>query len=246
MTEQEWVECNEPMLMLKLLQGKASDRKLRLFACACCRRFWQVMDEPSRAILEVAERYADNQATPQERRAASISERDYELAYPAVMNARNEAITCTIAVSMGKTAFMPGRPKLGQINKAGESAWWAAQVAAFERVPSAKTQTHRESNMPFIKARMEEGQEQGRLLHDIFGNPFRPVAIDPVWLTWHDGTVRQLAQAIYDDRRFADLPILADALEEAGCDQADILAHFRVPGQHVRGCWAVELLLAKN
>jgi hypothetical protein len=80
---------------------------------------------------------------------------------------------------------------------------------------------------------------------DIFGNPFRPVAIDPGWLAWSDGTVRKLAQATYDDRRFDLLPILADALEEAGCTDADILAHCRGPGPHVRGCWVVDLLLGK-
>jgi hypothetical protein len=81
------------------------------------------------------------------------------------------------------------------------------------------------------------------LLRDIFGNPFRPVVADPAWLT---PTVVAIAEAIYRDRAFDRLPILADALEEAGCTDADLLLHCRQPGEHVRGCWAVDLVLGKG
>jgi hypothetical protein len=70
--------------------------------------------------------------------------------------------------------------------------------------------------------------------------------IDSAWLAWRDGTIPKLAQSIYDRRQFADLPILADALEDAGCDNADLLRHCREPGEHVRGCWVVDLLLGKT
>jgi hypothetical protein len=77
--------------------------------------------------------------------------------------------------------------------------------------------------------------------------PFRPApAVDPSWLAWNGGTVAKLAAAIYDERRFGDLPILADALEEAGCADAAVLAHCREPGDHVRGCWAVDLLTGRG
>jgi len=82
-----------------------------------------------------------------------------------------------------------------------------------------------------------------RLLRDIFGNPFRPVAFDPAWRT---ATATSLAEAIYADRAFDRLPILADALEDAGCTSADVLEHCRQPGEHVRGCWVVDLVLAKS
>ena len=81
------------------------------------------------------------------------------------------------------------------------------------------------------------------LFYDIFGNPFRPVVADPGWLT---PTVRAIASALYSDRAFDRLPILADALEEAGCTDADILLHCRRPGEHVRGCWVVDLVLGKD
>ena len=81
------------------------------------------------------------------------------------------------------------------------------------------------------------------IIRDLFGNPFRAATAEPVWLT---STVVSLAQAIYPDWAFDRLPILADALEDAGCDNADILAHCRDDGPHVRGCWAVDLILGKE
>jgi hypothetical protein len=85
--------------------------------------------------------------------------------------------------------------------------------------------------------------DQTALLRDIFGNPFRPVAVDPAWLT---SDVLALAKGIYEDRAFDRMPILADALQEAGCDSDDILNHCRGPGPHARGCWVVDLILGKS
>lgn len=84
------------------------------------------------------------------------------------------------------------------------------------------------------------------LLRDIFGNPFRSPSVDPSWLAWNDAVLPKLAGVIYDERAFDRLPILADALEEAGCTNADILNHCRQPGEHVRGCWVIDLLRGKK
>jgi hypothetical protein len=91
-----------------------------------------------------------------------------------------------------------------------------------------------------------EPAEKAAFLRDLFGNPFRPLAINPAWLAWNDGTVVKLAQSIYDDRAFDRLPILADALEDAGCNDAELLSHLRGPGPHVRGCWALDLILGRS
>jgi hypothetical protein len=87
-------------------------------------------------------------------------------------------------------------------------------------------------------------------VREIMGNPFRPVTLDPAWQT---STVVALARAAYDNRSVpagtlepARLGVLADALEEAGCDNNDILNHCRKPGVHVPGCWVVDLLLGKE
>jgi hypothetical protein len=75
---------------------------------------------------------------------------------------------------------------------------------------------------------------------------FQPAAIRPEVLAWDGGRVSKLGQAIYDERRFDDLPILADALEDAGCTDQSILEHLRSPGPHVRGCWVVDLLTERK
>ena len=80
-------------------------------------------------------------------------------------------------------------------------------------------------------------------IRDIFGNPFRPVAADPAWLT---PAVRSIAAGIYEGGAFDRLPVLADALQEAGCANADMLLHCRTPAEHVRGCWVVDLVLGKE
>jgi hypothetical protein len=91
-------------------------------------------------------------------------------------------------------------------------------------------------------AEARERERQCHLLRDIVGNPFRPVGIDPLWLSWRDGTIPKIAQTIYEERAFDRLPILADALVDAGCTNEDILKHCREAGEHVRGCWVVDLL----
>jgi hypothetical protein len=92
-------------------------------------------------------------------------------------------------------------------------------------------------------AAQQELRVQSDIIRDIFGNPFRPVAFDPEWRT---NTVLAIGRQMYDSREFAPMPILADALQDAGCDNADILDHCRGPGPHVRGCWVVDLVLGKE
>jgi hypothetical protein len=88
--------------------------------------------------------------------------------------------------------------------------------------------------------------KQAECLCCIVGNPFRPVQHDPAWLRWRDGAIIHMAQTIYDDRCFQDLPILADPLEEASGTDAELLGRCRGTGEHVRGCWVVDLVLAKS
>src|SRR5262249_3252043 len=93
-----------------------------------------------------------------------------------------------------------------------------------------------------------EREALGDLLRDIF-NPFRPLPpLPPAILALNDSVAVKLAARIYEERDFSceSMGVLADALEEAGCQDADILGHLRSPGPHVRGCWAVDLLLGKE
>jgi hypothetical protein len=110
----------------------------------------------------------------------------------------------------------------------------AAWLAAYARAPNLLEQP-------------AELRAQADLVRDLFGNPFRPPApAEAAWLEWDGGAVRRLAQAVYSERAFADLPVLADALEDAGCEEGDLLAHLRGPGPHALGCWALDLLLGKG
>lgn len=214
MTEAEWMDCTEPGKMLKFLTGKIGDRKLRLFACACCRDIWELIpSEASRKSLEASEEYAEGRIRRKD--LIEMRERarrdDSDFAQWAVMAA--------------------SRPKI--------AGAWVAQLAA-----DAKNRPgiHRS----FAPTSQRSQQQQCRHLRDIFGSlPFRPIFIDPNWLVWNDGIVRKLAQTIYEERCFSDLPILADALEEGGCTDAALLGHLRGSGRHVRGCWALDAILGK-
>jgi hypothetical protein len=134
---------------------------------------------------------------------------------------------------------------------AAQAACGAADLAAAYstcKTPDVKT------NFPpdrekWIKV---EQQQQIVLLRDITGDPFRAVAIHPAWLAYENGTIAKLAQAAYDERQLPSglldpirLAVLADALEEAGCKHDELLRHLRGPGEHVRGCWLLDLLLEK-
>src|SRR5262245_25201821 len=93
-------------------------------------------------------------------------------------------------------------------------------------------------------AGLKKGAADCDLIRDILGNPFRELpTIETQWFAWNGGALWNMAQAIYNERAFDRMPILADALEDAGCDDADILRHCRGPGEHVRGCWLIDLLL---
>jgi hypothetical protein len=214
MTEQEWLACTDPQPMLEFLRGTASDRKLRLFACACCRRLWHLLtDERSRNAVEVAEQFADGRKTTDE-----ISARFHD-AEPVKYDFHHNYFAADAASRCLHRSH-------GLVPK---SIQWAVTSAAPEDGKAT--------------AATAETTEQTGLVRCIFGNPFRPVTINPSWLT---STVIQLAEAIYHERAFERLPILADALEDAGCSSAEILAHCRQGGEHCRGCWVVDLVLGKE
>jgi hypothetical protein len=201
--------------MLEFLHGRASDRKLRLFACACCRAAPddRIGDAEVRAI-ETSERYADGLATREQLRAARKAVFSRLGRYVCHLQPWH-AVWLVAGVLLNLTAA----PLLPSID---EEDWFDGYFQVLRQASSW--------HCP--------------LLHDLFGPlPFRQVPFDPAWRT---PDVRRVAEAIYEERAFDRLPILADALEEAGCDHAEILGHCRGPGDHVRGCWVVDLALGKG
>lgn len=230
MTEQEWLACDDPPIMLEFLEEKAGERKLRLFAVGCCSRIMRLLsDQRSVDAVLVTDRYIDGTASADEvREAIAAARAAYENAFQTHDNA---ALSVTYLAADGYDAAI-------------FSAAYAAYAVGHD---CAAGQTSQEDiHRKYTDGENAERVQQAELLRHIIGNPFRHVTIDDAWLTWKDGTVPKLAQAIYDERAFDRLPILADALEESGCTNEEILAHCRGAGPHVRGCWVVDLIREKK
>jgi hypothetical protein len=218
MTEAQWLACADVYPMVDHLGKAASDRKLRLFAIACCRRVWHLLgDQRSREIVAVAERYADGDANDEELAAAG----------EAASNVDNGTLDAEYYAA-----------------EAASSLCWRVDDG-FGSGYHAKLLWY---DVQYTLG--EAGDHLSGLLRDVIGNPFRRVGLSPAWRT---PTTVTLAQAAYYERNpaggeldMARLLVLADALEEAGCTEQLILDHLRAPGPHVRGCFAVDLVLAKE
>jgi hypothetical protein len=231
-TEAEWLACDDLVPMLKYLFGPAtirnehgdewnvylekrtSDRKLRLFAVACCFRIWQLIsDERCRRAVVVGEQDADGEAET------------WELEY-----------------TREEIEFVRHREVNVYNRQALQAACWAIEPDSTDAVLHAPALAEAAARSNWYT--FTEQAAQVALLRDIFGNPFRPVAFSPVWRT---STAVTLAQQMYDAREFSAMPILADALQDAGCDNEEVLNHCRgADGTHVRGCWVVDLVLGKG
>ena len=240
MIEAEWLACTEPQPMLEFLQSKVSDRKLRLFAVACCRTIWHLLtDERSRRAVDVLERYADGQATDTELYAAAQNAHN---AAEDGDNAENPYAGWTAANAVGAGQVDEDDEDLDE--RRGMDAFRDAKDTAFSAAWAIGHFYHPDGSGDAWNARTKAHEAvESDLLRDVVGNPFCTVTFDQAWLT---ATVKSLAQTIYDNRRFEELFLLADALEEAGCANQDLLKHCRQSGEHVRGCWVVELTLGKK
>jgi hypothetical protein len=138
---------------------------------------------------------------------------------------------------------LASREELREVCEAARLVWAASNWAGMLAAETTETDD--------VPRRLWKSQSD--FLRDLFGNPFRPAALDPAWLSWNNGTVPKLAQAAYDDRLLpsgeldpARLAVLADALEESGCADAGLLGHLRGPLPHVCGCFAVDLLTGRE
>lgn len=247
MTEQEWLTCTEPQKMLDFLRGKASDRSLRLFSCACCRRIWHLLSERrGRKAIEVAERYAD---IDRETIPLELFEEDLGLIIMSLENeSENLMASATTAADEAQTSAAFAAVQCVTLTGEAGAEYTSANVisAIFHEATAASAPSA-------AAARVAERDKQAILLRDIFGNPFRPIGIDPPSLHWNDAVVVRLAQAAYEERILpagtldnTRLLILADALEEAGCTDGQILTHLRSSGKHYRGCWVLDMVLGKN
>ena len=252
MTESEWLACTDPTILLNFLRDQASDRKLRLFACACCRRIWNwVTDKQCRRVVELTEQAVDGFLDVEAVNAIDWGYVTDDCGGPG----EPYRTAFMVAGHVGYGIFAPMRPWFNKgltwtiddetrltADAAEGSAWVAAEATtAFPNRPFTTDDLKIWESL--VQA---EKERQTPLLRDIVGNPFQPVGIDLAWLRWRDGTIAHIAHAIYNHRSFQDLPVLADALEEAGCTTPEILDHCRGPGEHVRGCWMVDSVLGRK
>jgi hypothetical protein len=232
MTEAEWRVATDPAPMIAFLRRKSSGRKRRLFAVACCRRIWHLFaEEGFRQTVLAVERCADEvQPNWTACRMPAIT---------AARRLRRDGVTTVPLEYYAALGSACAQPQEAAIESAKQAATSLALRLADESRPT------RDSEWTVLKnaVQSKEREAQTELLRCIFGNPVQPIALDSFWRT---PTVAVLAEAIYTERSFDRLPILADALEEAGCTDAAILEHCRGPGPHVRGCWVVDLILGKE
>jgi hypothetical protein len=229
--------------LLECLAGsdRLTDRKLRLLACACVRRVWPLMaDETARRAVLLAEGHADG----------LVGDADLDAVGREMVAVGNAALRGpeSISQALGAAAYLAE----------ADTAWATDQalLAAAEAVSCAAVESHdpNDSSAVWRPAWDAEAGEQCRLVRDLFVNPLSPLpAVEKGWLAWNAGTVRRLAEAAYQERQLPQgtldggrLSILADALEEAGCTDANVLGHLRWPGPHWRDCWALDVILARS
>ncbi len=255
MTEQEWLACTEPQKMLQFLRSKVSDRKLRLFSCACCRSIWHLLTETrGQDAVEIVERYADRAASE---RDLSKARRQAQNAWTALNDAQPAAYARSRDAGEAGCILITAvdAAKSGTDKDAFFAAWstniCAAHAAGHRAATLGAPATYKTPRLYVreeLAGREKQYAHQRQLLHDIFGNPWRA---NPALLN-NDAVVR-LAQLAYEER---DLPggtldpgrlaELADALEAAGCQDAAVLRHLRdEQAVHVRGCHVLDLLLKK-
>jgi hypothetical protein len=209
----DWLLLSLKKVKTSELKSKAGRRRLRLFLCADVRRAWNLLEyEVYRKAIETAERFADDQA----------DEHELKTLWQEVTN-----------LTLNRERERESGPQI--------LASYAAGVASFPKLSDSlkswihTARIHRTTKPPHSGPPCD-------ILRDLYGNPFRRVQAEPSWLKWNAGALPKMAQAIYDERANDRLPLLADALEDAGCTAAAILDHCRGPGPHVRGCWVVDLL----
>jgi hypothetical protein len=231
MTEPEWLATTDPTALLDYLEknGTATERQLRLFVVACCRRADSLPDAETYAAVDTAERFADGQVSRDVLEAAGPVLREfYRTVAPHPLAVAAHIACNTLSVS-----------------EAGS----AADAVVRGIASSAAREEHEDRDAVLKAVRRTEGSVQTALVRDIFNNPFRPLPpLGSAVLAWGDGLVVKLAQAAYNDRILPSghlnpdrLAVLADALEEVDAD-ASLVEHLRRPGPHVRGCVVVDLL----
>jgi hypothetical protein len=230
MTETEWLACdNMKELLTRFEWGTSPARKWRLFALACIELIRSHVRDArlTAALVEIA-RDAEGESTPHDFARAREAAR---AAHNSIEEDANEQRWFYIHEAAARAV-------VSSMQIAGPES--VSEVAACCVYVLGCAADYREQD----SVRHQANRRHIALVHEIFGNPFRPVVLDPLWLTFD---VQALARGIYDEKAFDRMPILTDALQDAGCTNEDVLNHCRdASAGHVRGCWVIDLLLGKG
>jgi hypothetical protein len=275
LTSAQWLALADPADQIKYLQPPVGERKLRLFGCYCCRRCWGALSPEGREALETAEQFAEGLISDDQRRAAfrrlvetsggHIGPHPPGRAWEtAVLSVDFPARAVALVIATDKEFLICAETDraigetyedIKQIRRAAESCRIARVLAQYEaqrQQDAARGAVSRAWNRLLrggadeisSSVREQEVAYQAALVREIFGNPYQFGAFSPDWRT---DTAVTLARQMYESRDFSAMPILADALQDAGCDNEDALNHCRdVTQAHVRGCWVTDLVLDKK
>jgi hypothetical protein len=238
MTEEEWLDCTDPGAMLDFLAGNVSYRKLRLFACACCRRIWGLLEK-------YCGQFAIELLELEENQLAYLGQLDPALAPVgrAVEVTRSQATRAAL-----ESVLSAGVLRVGYLDFPAVSIFDRLRRAAslIDAAESCADSAATAAEAAGMASRDAERAEQARLLREVIGNPFYTPQLDPSWIRWNDWTVRRLVREIDFEESYEEMPVLGDALEDAGCTEPDLLEHCRQTAPHFRGCWVLDLVLDRQ
>lgn len=223
MTEDEWLTSTNPYMLGRLPAATENKRKVRLYAVACCRRLslW-FHDSRLRKAVDAAEKYSDGKL-----KLATLER------WNTVANEAHR--TCPQPESVPMRFPPEWQANYAVINATHYDAY--VNCDRLSRIVVGTAGTTDESALVEIQSWL------CNIIRDIFGNPFRSISFD---VSWRTSTTVAIANQMYESRDFSAMPILADALQDAGCENDDVLNHCRAAnGVHVRGCWVVDLVLGK-
>jgi hypothetical protein len=245
MTEAEWPNCSNIGKLVDFLRNRTSTRKWRLFAHACCARLHHLCtDEFMKWSLSAIEMHADGQYRDQDLADLYDQVGAWGNNIEAPLRDREGVLHASTLSTVANAMLMAVKPEFTwsflsgrRISTIGSLVYYAQSAIA--GLAWEQTQNQEKTDA----AKHAEALFQASLIKELFGSSFPPPSVSPSWRTYD---VRALAEAIYEERAFDRMPILADALQEAGCNNDAILTHCRSDGPHVRGCWVVDLVLGKE
>jgi hypothetical protein len=215
----DWPHRANVRILWQCVRRKVSERKARLFACACLQRHEGLLDAPYGPALTAYESHADGRISAAELEAATATARRPGFSF----------------------GWRGGRERTARRGVADLLEAWDGPEAVSIAIAAGRSVAEWDG----LEAIAAENEAQSELLRDVFGDLLAPVSVEPEWRDWNGATVVKMARTIHDEGAFGDLPVLADALEDAGCEDRAILSHCRQEPGHVPGCWVVDALLGK-